>query len=205
VQLHQARGNGVDLAVAVIDRNLSLSGIHVMPIASLSPYEAKICDYIYMPKLIITQGLGRYVDTSNPNLVHNRNNVLTGSDIQAAIGHTNVHHHNNNFAWDENAVGYQATSANPFRFFDVICGVPESYRVWDGDSGTNACICVNNNLYLWNIIGSPGGWGPVVAPLSATINSLIEQADNNAISMGRLQSPTGLKPTYYTIDQMLNR
>jgi hypothetical protein len=205
VQLHQARGNGVDLVVAVIDRDLSLSGIHVMPIASLSPYDAKICNYIYMPKLIITQGLGRYVDRSNPNLVHNSNNVLTGSDIQAAIGHTGVHHHINNYAWDENAVGYQATSANPFRFFDVICGVPEAYSLWDGDSGTNACICVNNNLYLWNIIGHPGGWGPVVAPLSATINSMIEQADNNAISMGRLQSPTGLKPTYYTIEQMLNR
>ena len=206
VQLHQASSALHDLAVAVIDRNLSLSGIHVMPIASIYPSDEKIFNSIFIPKLIITQGLGRYVDTSNPNIVQNSNNPLTGSDIQAAIGHTAFHWDVSfNRAWDETATGTNPTSANPFNFFDVICGVPEAYNLWDGDSGTNACVCVNNNLYLWNIIAYPSGFGPLVASLSATVNSLIEQADNNAISMGRLQSPTGLKPTYYTIEQVLNR
>jgi hypothetical protein len=197
VQLHQAPSASHDLVVAVIDRDLSLSGIHVMPIASINSYEVNIFNNILIPKLIITQGLGR-AGSSGPLIVANTNNPLTGSDIQAAIGYIAFNHTNPNTFWG-------ATSANPFRFFSVLGGVPEAYKIWDGDSGTNACICVNNNLYLWNIIAYADGFGPLVASLSATVNSLIEQADNNAISMGRLQSPTGLKPTYYTIDQMLNR
>ena len=170
-----------DIGIVVLDRDVSLSGIHVMPIAAITPTERLILRSQYIPTLVCSQAPGRTTSSTNPNPV-------SASDIQMTISSSNFG--NIGTAWGN-------ISANPFYYWDITAG---GYKIWDGDSGNAHMLFCNDKLYIY----STTKWsftadGAIVSALSGAINYLIEKADQAA------GINTGLKPTYYTIDQIANR
>ena len=169
-----------DIGIVLLDRDVSLSGIHVMPMAAITPTERTILINQFIPTLLCTQAPGRSTGSTNPNAV-------SASDIQMTISSTNFQ--NMTTAWGTN-------SANPFYSWDVAGG---GYRLWDGDSGNSHLFFCNDKLYVYSITKYSNGSGVVVSALSGIINHLIEKVDQLA------RVNTGLRPTYYTIDQIANR
>jgi hypothetical protein len=191
-----------DIGITVLDRDLSLSGIHVMPILALTPEDqtfTQTCAAI--PKLLCSQAPGRTTNTPNPNL-------LSASDMQMTIATTSyfsdIAYVPLSARFKENTWDYyfDASKINPFHYYDIITTLKQrydSYKLWDGDSGNSHMICVNDKLYIYQTTFDAAGRGALIAGLSGTINYLIEQADLKA------GINTGLKATFYTIDQVLNR
>ena len=169
-----------DIGIVLLDRDVSLSGIHVMPIAAITPTERTIITNQFIPTLLCTQAPGRTTGSINPNAV-------SASDIQMIINSTNFQ--NMTTAWGTN-------SANPFYSWDVVGG---GYRLWDGDSGNSHLFFCNDKLYVYSITKYSSGSGVVVSALSGIVDYLIEKVDQLA------RVNTGLRPTYYTLDQIANR
>jgi hypothetical protein len=86
---------------------------------------------------------------------------------------------------DRNDEGQAPAKLGPF--------APWNYRVWDGDSGTPAFLLLDGVPHLWMILTSSSGTGPRPGSHIDHINALIAAADENAILLGRLDQPTGLK------------
>ena len=169
-----------DIGIVLLDRDVSLSGIHVMPVAAITPTEKNILQRQFIPTLLCTQAPGRSTGSTNPN-------PLSASDIQMTINSTN--YNNMNTAWG-------SSSANPFYDWDVMGG---GYKLWDGDSGNSHLLFCNNKLYVYSTTQFPTGAGAAVAALSGIINHLIAKVDQLA------GVNTGMRPTYYTIEQIANR
>jgi hypothetical protein len=169
-----------DIGIVLLDRDVSLSGIHVMPMAAITPTERTIITNQFIPTLLCTQAPGRSTGSTNPNAV-------SASDIQMTISSTNFQ--NMTTAWGTN-------SANPFYSWDVVGG---GYRLWDGDSGNSHLFFCNDKLYVYSITKYSSGSGVVVSALSGIVDYLIEKVDQLA------RVNTGLRPTYYTLDQIANR
>lgn len=191
-----------DIGITVLDRDLSLSGIHVMPILALTPEDQTFTQQCaVIPKLLCSQAPGRTTATPNPNL-------LSASDMQMTIAPTayltdltyvplSARLQAN--TWD---YYFDASNVNPFHYYDILTFHPQysdSYKLWDGDSGNSHMICVNDKLYIYQTTFDAAGRGALIAGLSGIVNYLIEKVDQLA------GVNTGLKPTYYTIDQVLNR
>jgi|694.fasta_scaffold00065_63 hypothetical protein len=172
-----------DIGIVVLDRDVSLSGIHVMPIAAITPTEREILNQQFIPTLLCTQAPGRSTGSSNPNAV-------SASDIQMTISSTNFL--NMTTAWE-------SQSANPFLNWDVMGAGGSGYTIWDGDSGNSHLLFCNDKLYVYSITFSFTGRGAIVSALSGAINYLIDKADQLA------GITTNMKPTYYTIEQIANR
>ena len=169
-----------DICIVVLDRDVSLSGINVMPIAAITPTERTIMRLQYIPTLLCSQAPGRSTGSTNPN-------PLSARDFQMTISSTNFQ--NMTTAWGSN-------SANPFYNWDVQGA---GYKLWDGDSGNSHLLFYNNKLYIYSTTRSSNGDGAVVSALSGAINYLIDKADQLA------GITTNMKPTYYTIEQIANR
>ena len=173
-----------DIGIVLLDRDVSLSGIHVMPIAAITPTERTIMRLQYIPTLLCSQAPGRSV---NPNTPVPNTNPLSASDFQMTISSTNFS--NMTTAWGSN-------SANPFYNWDVRGA---GYKIWDGDSGNSHLLFYNNKLYIYSTTRLSNGDGAIVSALSGAINYLIDKADQLA------GITTNMKPTYYTIEQIANR
>lgn len=175
-----------DIGIAVLDRDISLSGIHIMPMAAVTPTELKILNMQYMPKISTTQGAERLTNTPNPN-------PLSSNDIKMVMSSTN---------FKNMSLAYDSNSANPYYNWDVMGNwdnTGSAYKFWDGDSGIPHLLLCNSKLYVYSLTTSANTEGAKVAALSAIVNLLIEKADQLA------GINTGLKPTYYTINQIVNR
>lgn len=76
------------------------------------------------------------------------------------------------------------------------------YRLWSGDSGTPTLTIINGEVHFYGLIS---GFSPFYTPPGYTgktwewyVNKLIEIADDNAISLGRLDQRTGYTVTVAT-------
>ena len=172
--------NYQDIGIVTLDRDVSLSGIHVMPIAAITPTERTILRLQYIPTLLCSQSPGRATGSTNPN-------AISASNIQMTINSTNFL--NMTTAWG-------SISANPFYNWDTNGG---GYKLWDGDSGNAHLLFCNDKLYIYSTTKFTNGNGAIVSALSGAINHLIEKSDLNA------GINTGLKPTYYTLDEIVDR
>jgi hypothetical protein len=74
------------------------------------------------------------------------------------------------------------------------------YGVWKGDSGTPLFTVLNGELIVTGIIsgGSSNSHSPQTMTWPTRLNNMIAAADANAISLGRMSTPTGYTVTPYT-------
>ena len=169
-----------DIGIVLLDRDVSLSGIHVFPMAAITPTERTILIDQYIPTIHCTQAPGRGTIEPNPN-------PLSASDIQMVINSTN---------FLDMTTAWGSISTNPFYSWDTQGG---GYTLWDGDSGNAHFLFCNDKLYVYSTTRFTDGRGAIVSALSGAINFLIEKVDQLA------GVNTGMRPTYYTIDQIANR
>jgi hypothetical protein len=181
VQIHQqpvttSEGGYIDLVVATLDRDVAELGVHVMPIC---PYDRRFFDTVLragapsLPVFSVSQG---YESTTSQQ------------------------------PWS------QPVSDYPYPDHDVLCYIidwhnkrqnasnpaiePLTYQhfnfaVYQGDSGSPSFFILGGTIYLHMILTHVWS-GPFVADYINEINNAIAQADAKAISLGRLDSPTGL-------------
>lgn len=173
--------NPRDMAITVLDRDVSLSGINPLPLASITYEEYDILRKTNMPFLRSTQAPGRLVnpDTAAPNT-----NLPSAGHLQIALMSSGA-------VSDVALRSDVYNSKDPFRHFDTFA---LGLKVWDGDSGNIVMMCHNDKLYVYDILS-----GATVSALSGAVNFLTRKADQAA------GINTGLRPTYYTIEQIMNR
>lgn len=190
IQLHQADDSNVaDLCVAVLDKDMTQYGLSAVPIypidniatpfaTSNTYYGAKTAGMWDIakngfPYVAMSQGYGRQTNSTPPNPA---SQYSSHNDIMFYIKPV-----------DSNSS-------------DILKLSAFNYNVWDGDSGTPVFLIIDNKLYLTGImVTAPFGFVRVSYYINH-INTLIAQADANAIAMGRLDAPTGytvsLAPDY---------
>jgi hypothetical protein len=169
-----------DIGIVTLDRNVSLSGIHVMPMGAITLTDRAMISQQYIPTLVCSQAPGRVTGATNPN-------PISASDIQMNINATN---------FQDMTTAWGSISANPFYDWDINGG---GYKLWDGDSGNSHLLLYNNSLYVYSNTYFANGAGAIVSALSGAINHLIDKADQAA------GINTGMRPSYYTLDQIINR
>ena len=186
LQLHQAKSFGnsllpglksVDLCVALMDRDLEADGLAVAPIfppvsdaAVTSALEWARQEKQPFSFIGISQGTSRPTPVEPPEPV---------ADYPRKHGRMC-------YLLDRNHLPTSGGTTGPF--------APWSYRVWDGDSGTPAFLIFEGVPHLWMILTAAPGNGPRPGSHIAHLEALIAAADENAIQLGRLDQPTGLKP-----------
>lgn len=186
VQIHQAASKTADLCVAVLDKNVEELGVHVCPIM---PYDRLEWETILplskeqlssFPLFAISQGY-------NTNIINEPWSLPVSDydypDHDVLVYIVDWHNKRQNIN----------TRVPP-----VSTYMPFNYAVYQGDSGTPAFVLVNGTVYLYCILTTVWA-GRIAAQYIDEINSLIIQADQNAINMGRLDSPTG-----YTVSRAPN-
>jgi hypothetical protein len=173
VQIHQATVAGVDMCVAVLDRDVQDLGVSVMPI---SPFDSSYWNAIInqgtpaLPVFSISQG---HNAVNTPWSQPVADYPYPDHDVLCYIH--DFHNQKINASWPEPPI----TTYRPF-----------NYSAYDGDSGTGAFLLHDDTVYLFQI--TVGLWGgPKVADYVSNLNSAISQADANAIALGRLAAPTG--------------
>jgi len=185
LQLHQAKSHGgsllpglssVDLCVALLDRDLEAEGLKVLPIfpavadaddsAALKWAEKENQPFAFIG---IGQGTTRRTQKEPPK----------------PIADYPQKHDRMCYIKDRRDMSNSKEKPGPFAKWN--------YAVWDGDSGTATFMLLNGEPHLWTILTTAPGNGPRVGSHIDHINALIDAADANAISLERLEEPTGLQ------------
>ena len=151
-----------DLCVAVLDRDVQALGVHVMPIPDITDGSLNLVSGLNVPTLNVTQGYERSTAVIPPTPISDY-----PQQNRAML-----------------AVGRGWRSGTPYELFD--------YAVWDGDSGTPAMILLDGTLYLERIILFGGGGGQQVSKVLDHVNAMIQIADADAVTRGRMAEPTGI-------------
>lgn len=185
LQLHQADridaalfpGLGsVDLCVALLDRNMEAEGLKVIPIfppvsepdvfATMKWAQKEDQPFAFIG---ISQG------TSRP----------TAAEPPEPITNYPRKHQRMCYLKDLRDPVKSSSKLGPF--------APWNYTIWDGDSGSPTFLLLKGEPQLWMILTAAPGNGPRVGSYIDHVNALISTADENAISLKRLDKPTCLK------------
>ena len=158
-----------DLCVAVLDRDVQALGVHVMPIPDITDGALNLVSGLNVPTLNVTQGYERTTAITRPAPISNY-----PQENRAML-----------------AIGRGPRAGTPYELFD--------YQVWDGDSGTPAMILLDGTLYLERIILFGSGSGQQVSKVLDHVNAMIQIADADAVTRGRMAEPTGIVISAVTV------
>lgn len=185
LQLHQAKSIGssllpglasVDLCVALLDRDLEKEGLKVVPVfPAVSDADVSAATKWSQKEKQPFAFIGMSQGTSR----------TTNSEPPKPISDYPRKHQRMCYIKDRNDMTNTNPVPGPFAAWN--------YSVWDGDSGTPTFLLLNGEPHLWSILNTSPGNGPRVGSHIDHVNALIAAADENAISLGRLEKPTGLK------------
>jgi len=160
-----------DLSVAVLDRDVSADGVHIVPIVGRS----------YAEWQLLTEGNTPYFHLSQGN---------TGGFPATPI--SSYPPYNKMMACMRAATGNVTPSVAPYDALD--------YSLWGGDSGTPTFILHRNTVYLHGIAVSQNYGRSSPGPNIAWINAMIAAADAGAAELGHV-FPTGYtSPTVSVTD-----
>lgn len=157
-------GPTLDLCVALLDRDVEALGVPIMPILGITPDQFVangLPDGTPLP-ITLTQGTGRSTNTIPPVP-------------------------DNDYPQYNNAMVAYTTwpgSLPPSNAETSLAKI--HYRAYDGDSGTPVLHLIDDTFYLRRILSG----GDVTTKLPE-INLLLEGAENYAMHLGRLATPTG--------------
>lgn len=168
IQLHQAPHATLDLCVAVMDEYLpdSIRPAPIMP-------RLDVAEWAAMYSIALCQEWG-------PGAAANQSPTYTpNSDYP-------VHH--------RQMLYLASVPWGPLGAPDGDRRLEFLYAVWPGDSGTPILMPAGGRCALCGLVGATSLWD--LPDAVGTLNGLIAAADAAAISLGRLDEPTGLQASY---------
>lgn len=138
-----------DLAVGLLDRDMTQEGFVPIPIAVLTSNFVNNLTQLHHPTICFSQGVSRQTSVINPN---------------PPELHTQL-------AYVRSAAIGGPTIGN--RFYTPF----SQYRVWNGDSGTPQMLLFNGMLFLFRILTSSMFTGPQPGQFRETVEDLISRVE----------------------------
>ncbi len=151
-----------DLCVAVLDRDIDVEGVQIVPIAGRNKAEYDALTANGLPYFHISQG-------------------KSGGSPPTPI--SSYPAYNKMMACVRAATGNVTESDPPYDDLD--------YSLWDGDSGTPTFVLHRGVPYLESVIYGQNYQRTSVGPKIAWVNAMIAAADAGAIELGHMTTPTG--------------
>lgn len=179
IQLHQASGT---------DTGYGLSDLRDITVAVL---DSDLPDSVYIPRMVPNNKRYRRqtvrIDSSSTQYWHPKIDKIAFSQEWAENVPANPEESHRAMVW----LTYRESHENNMQ-----------YSVYQGDSGTPMLTIVNEEIMFYGVIGDLTpfeAFAPIPPSALMTeesfINRLIEQADDNAIAMGRMAQRTGYTVT----------
>lgn len=141
-----------DLAVGLLDRDMTQEGFEPIPIATIDPTFLSRMQQEHVPTVCVSQGTARSTNSFNPNPPELH-------PIKAYI---------------------RSVTPGPAVFSGTFYAPFSQYRVWDGDSGTPQMLVFRGELYLFRIFTVSNFNGPQPGTRRDTIEDLISRVEQDS-------------------------